>query len=501
LAKEKTHNISKSQFLVGVQCPKALWFYRNRPDLKAETDDAQQALFDQGNEIGQLAQTYFKGGIEVEGEYWDIDGAIKKTEDLIKGEKSIIYEATARSPEGIYSKIDIFKKVKGENEWDLIEVKGSASVKDYHILDMASQRHAFIGAGYKIRKSILMHVNNGYVRKGDLDVKELFTLQDCTNEVIEQQERVEDVLPELLKVLNKSKEPSIDIGSHCDKPFSCDYKEHCWSHVPEYSIYDVVSGKKQLELLSMGILNAKDIPEDFSLPPKPALDVKSYRDNKIIVDASALKKWVQNLEYPLYYLDYETVRSAIPPFDETSPYKQYPFQYSLDIQKTKGGNLEHLEFLHAEPTDPRERFIKSLIENCGKEGSVVAYNASFEVGINNYLAEQFPEYRDKLMAINNRMVDLLYPFRSRVLYHPKQMGSASIKAVLPSFFPEMSYDNLNVTDGGEASRLGSLILEGKVEGDTLKETIAALKEYCGQDTLAMVKLIEVIYSYINGRYS
>jgi CRISPR/Cas system-associated exonuclease Cas4 (RecB family) len=496
LAKEKTHSISKSQFLKGIQCSKALWFYRNRPDLKPETDDAQQALFDQGNEIGQLAQTYFKGGVEVENEYWDIDGAIKKTEALIKSGKSVIYEATAKSPEGIYSKIDILKKVKGKNEWDLIEVKGSAGLKDYHIWDMASQRHAFVGAGYKIRKSMLMHVNSGYVRKGELDIKQLFTLQDCTNEVIEQQEDVKGVLPELLKVLNKPKEPSVDIGSHCNKPFSCDYKEHCWSHVPEYSVYNVTNGKKLDELLSMGILNAKDIPKDFSLGAKTALAVNSYRDNAVIVDVPALKEWIQKLEYPLYYLDYETASSAIPSFDGTSPYQQCPFQYSLHIQKAKGNKLQHLEFLHTEPSDPRESFIKSLIENCDKGGSVVAYNASFEKGVNNNLAKQFPKYRNKLMAINNRMVDLLNPFMSRALYHPKQMGSASIKAVLPSFVPDMSYDTLNVSDGQEASRLGDLILEGSLEGDTLKETIAALKEYCGQDTLAMVKLIEVIHFYL-----
>lgn len=186
--------------------------------------------------------------------------------------------------------------MKGKHEWDLIEVKGSTSLRDYHIWDMASQRHAFVGAGYKIRKSILMHVNNGYVRKGDLEIKQLFTLQDCTNEVIKRQERVKDVLPELLNVLRKSKEPSVDIGSHCNKPFICDYKEHCWSHVPEYSVYDVTSGKNLDELLSMGILNAKDIPEDFSLGAKSALAVKSYRDNSVKVDALALKEWIQNLE-------------------------------------------------------------------------------------------------------------------------------------------------------------------------------------------------------------
>ncbi len=318
MAKVISHNISKSQFILGIQCTKALWFYRNRPDLKTEIGEAQQVLFDQGNEVGRHAQDYFKGGIEVESEYWDIDGAIKKTGELIKAGKSVIYEATARSPEGIYSKIDIFKKVKGKNEWDLIEVKGSTTLKDYHVWDMASQRLAFVGAGYKIRKSILMHVNNGYVRKGDLDIKQLFTFQDCTKEVIERQKHVEDILPDLLKVLKKGREPSVDIGSHCDNPFKCDYKEHCWSHVPEYSIYDVASGKKLDELLSMGILNARDIPEGFSLGAK-TLAVKSYQDNKVIVDAPTLKEWIQKLEYPLYYLDYETVGPAIPKFDGTSP--------------------------------------------------------------------------------------------------------------------------------------------------------------------------------------
>ena len=76
-------NLSKSQYIKGLQCPKALWFYRYRKDLKPEIDPATQARFDAGTEIGILAQQYFEGGIEVTENYWEIEKAAQTTQELI----------------------------------------------------------------------------------------------------------------------------------------------------------------------------------------------------------------------------------------------------------------------------------------------------------------------------------------------------------------------------------------------------------------------------------
>ena len=193
--------ISKSQFLKGVQCQKALWIYRNAKELHPIIPESKQAIFDTGHEIGILAQKAFKGGVEVEADYWDIQGAVKKTEAFIESGNTIIFEAAAINPQGIYSRIDALKKVKGKDEWDLIEVKGSTEVKDYYYWDMAAQRYAFLGAGYRIRKSVLMHINNKYVRNGALDLDEYFIQEDCTEAVKERMKEVKKLTPEFLATL------------------------------------------------------------------------------------------------------------------------------------------------------------------------------------------------------------------------------------------------------------------------------------------------------------
>jgi len=487
------NRLSKSQYLKGLQCPKALWFYRHRRDLYPEISEAKQRLFDSGHEVGQLARAYFENGIEITEKYYEIDKAIASTVQAVNQDYQAIFEATACSPDGAFSRIDILKRVTGSEKWDLIEVKQSTGVKAYHIDDMVLQRYAFEGAGYNIRKSILMHVNNQYVRKGDIDPKGFFTLEDFTDTVESRLPDVPGFLTDLLEVLNTDTEPRVDIGDHCKKPFECDYTYHCWKHVPAYSVYNIFKGTQLQEMLENNILDVADIPENVDAPGKKSIDVDAYRKQTVYVDPVNIKDFLNTLTYPIYYLDYETIFPAIPLFDNTSPYQQIPFQFSLHIQENRGGELTHIEFLHTESTDPRPTFIEALIGNCGKHGSVLVYNRGFESRINRELGQAHPRYQLELENINARMIDLLIPFRSRHLYHPKMMGSASLKSVLPAFVSSLSYDNLDISDGDTASMMYLSCVKNAVS-DTHKENIyRSLRKYCKMDTLAEVRLLDVLY--------
>ncbi len=487
--------ISKSQYLKGLQCPKALWFYRHRRDLYPEIPEAKQRLFDSGYEVGHLAQAYFQNGIEITEKYYQIDSAIASTLRAIAHGYEAVFEATACSRDGAYSRIDILNKADSQETWDLIEVKQSTGVKDYHLDDMALQRYAFQGAGYRINASFLMHVNNRYIRRGDLDPKGLFILQDCTAWVEDRLPFVPDDVAELLKILNSDVEPDIEIGEHCQIPFECDYVHHCWKHVPEYSVYNIFKGSQLQEMLAKGILDVAHIPENANLPGRKTIDVDAYRRQAVYADKTHIKDFLNTLTYPIYYLDYETIFPAIPLYDNASPYQQIPFQFSLHIQERKGADLEHHEFLHTEPGDPRPDFIRALIESCGKNGTVLVYNMGFESRINRELGQSFPRYQLELENINSRMVDLLVPFRSRHLYHPQMIGSASLKSVLPAFVPDLSYNELTITDGETASAMYLNCIKESVP-DVEKETIYKnLREYCALDTLAEVRLLDVLYEY------
>jgi hypothetical protein len=486
--------ISKSQYLKGLQCPRALWLYRNRKDLAQEVGEGRQFIFDTGHEVGVLAQKYFGEGIEITEPYYKIDQAIRSTSKAVRQGKDLIFEATACSASGAYSRIDIFKKVDGSDTWDLIEVKSSTGVKDYHIDDMALQRHAFSGAGYRIGKSILMHMNNRYVRSGKLDLQSLFHLEDCTEIVEDKLAEIGSNVGDLIKVINSRIEPEIEIGGRCTRPFECDYIPYCWDHVPDYSVYDVFSGSKLEALLGKNILNISAVPEDFDLTDRQSMEIRAYKENRIHKDITALKGFLKRLKYPLYYLDYETISPAVPLFDNSSPYETIPFQFSLHVQSKKGGDLEHIEFLHSGTDDPRPGFLEALVEACRKRGSVVVYNQPFESGVNNKLALKFPAYAARLEKINDRMVDLLVPFRSRHLYHPEMEGSASLKSVLPAFVPELTYEGLAINNGEIASIAYNHSIRGLVPEDEKEQIFEDLREYCKLDTLAEVRLVEVLYT-------
>ena len=486
--------LSKSQFLRGVQCPKALWLFRQRPELMAEVTESKQHLFDTGHEVGVLAQQYFENGIEIAEEYYEIDKAIASTEAAVSAGHPAVFEASACSPDGAYSRIDILSRVSGSNRWDMIEVKATTTVKEVHIADMALQRYAFSGAGHDIRRSILMHVNSEYVRRGLLDVKKLFHLEDCTDFVEDRMKPVAGELRELLQMVNTAEEPEIAIGAHCTFPYECDFIGYCWKHVPEYSVYKLFSGEKLATLLSEGILDVADVPAGFGATPRRQVEIDAYRRNRLHVDRAAIENFLDRLVYPLFYLDYETVNPAVPLFDGTRPYQAVPFQFSLHIQDRQGGSVEHVEFLHTGQGDPRPNFVKALVDACGGSGSVVVYNQSFESRINNELARAFPDHAQALERINARMADLLVPFRSRALYHPKMQGSASLKSVLPALVPDLSYAGLEIGDGQTASLAYLNVLKGKLTGSEKQTVLEELRKYCSLDTLAEVRLMDVLYA-------
>ena len=487
--------ISKSQYIKGLQCLKALWLYRHRPELAPEVSDTTQYIFDSGHEVGELAQKYFAGGIEITDPYYETQNAIASTERAIKNGYDFIYEATAKSPDGAYSRIDILSKVQGTDQWDLIEVKQSTGIKDYYIDDMSLQKYAFVGAGYNIRKSILMHINNEYVREGDLDLRQLFVLEDCTDIVSEKVLDVRAKLENLMNVINSKEEPQVNIGDQCGYPFACDYMHYCWSHIPEYSVYNVLRGSKLERLLAEDIIEINDIPDDYNVTAREAIAINSYKNESVNIDKEGINKFLSSLVYPLYYLDYETIFPAIPIFNNSKPYQQIPFQFSLHIQEQPVGELKHIEFLYTDNGDPREAFVQTLIRSCGDKGSVVVYNQSFESTRNRELGYTFPQYKAELDVINDRMVDLLVPFRSRYLYHPKMLGSASIKSVLPAFVPELSYEELEIGDGGTASLMYLSCIKDSVPAEEKEKIYDDLKAYCCMDTLAEVRLIEVLYQY------
>ncbi len=485
-------SLSKSTYLMGRQCTKLLWFRYNAKDQIPVPDESLQAVFDQGHEVGELAKQLFPGGIEIDTAPGDFDGAIGRTQEALK-QRRPIYEATF-SHGGGYARADILVPVAG-SAWDLVEVKSTTGLKeDVHLPDIAFQAFVISGTGIKLRKCFLAHINNEFVRHGIIDPQKYFTLADVTQPVSAMSRDIEAQIDAMQRVIGAKSPPDVQIGPQCDSPYTCALHEQCWSFLPEASVFTLYrGGQKAFSLLERGIQKIADIPADVELTDNQSIQRAAVLAGQPHIDRPALAAFLGQLEYPISYLDFETIGTAIPLFDGVSPYQQIPFQYSLHIQKSANSKLEHVSYLAAGTADPRPEFMQHLVKNLPATGSVVTYNASFETSRLNECCEQLPEFKPWLRKVTPRVVDLLLPFRGFRYHHPDQHGSNSMKAVLPALTGS-GYDHLTIQEGGAASREFLRVTFGDVTDAERRRVRQALEEYCGLDTLGMLQIVNQLKS-------
>jgi hypothetical protein len=488
--------LSKSQYIRGLQCHKSLWLYKNRPDLRAQPDKQKEALFETGQTVGDLACGLFPGGIEIEFTPEDFGAMSTKTRQLIDSGVEIIYEATFRE-KGIFAMADIL--VKTPDGWDMYEVKASTRVKPYHQDDAAIQWYALAEA-IPLNRAFIIHVDNQYVRQGELDIHGLFSIVDITEIVQAKQAAIPEKL-QAMEAMLKTDGVSIDIGPHCSDPFDCDFKSCCWQHIPRQSVFNLyrLSGQRKFELYRQGKVRFEDLTFGDGFNETQLVQANSALTQQAHIDRPVIQAFLDKLEYPLNFFDFETYQEAIPRFDGQRPYMQLPFQYSLHIVPEVGG-MVHRELLGDEHSDPREALIQHVLDDISPSGSIVAFNMGFEKARIRELADAFPQYRDELLALNERFVDLIEPFRGLGYYHPDFNGSFSIKSVLPAMFPddpELDYKSLEIQDGGMAMETFANL--HKLKDKSQREAIRnALLAYCRLDTLAMVKIFERL-AYIGGQ--
>lgn len=258
--KERKPFLSKSRFLQGLQCHKALWLRTQYPELQDKLSSSQQTIFNASAEVGKFAQNLFPGGVEIPFDGLTISQQLAMTQEEIKKGTKTIYEA-AFNFDGVFVKIDLLCKC--ENGWKLYEVKGSTEAKEVYLNDIAVQYHVATGTGLKVNKAALVHIDNSYVRQGEIDVHKLFTIQDVTEEIRSRQPFVVREI-QAMKAMLAEDMPVIDIGPHCFDPYECSFHGHCWAHIPRQSVFDFadVGKPNAFELYQKGIIEMKDVPRE-----------------------------------------------------------------------------------------------------------------------------------------------------------------------------------------------------------------------------------------------
>ena len=495
MAATKTR-LSKSKFVDGVICPRRLYFQIHSPQLAAAGDEATQAMFDQGAEIGILATRAFPGGVRVEEGYEDIPGALERTSGLVKdGAVPAVFEA-AFEYDGVLVFVDVLERCS-KGRWRLVEVKSSTSVKDHHRPDVAIQKYVLDGCGVPLAAASLMHVNGEYVYDGvRYDPRRLFSIEDLTPEVRKLARDIPGTLAGQRRMLARKAPPDVAPDSQCLEPFLCPFYAVCNEEKPADWVGHIPHlGRRKLDALERkGIRSIPDLPAGFPLSARQARAVAAVKKRKPVFD-KGLKRALAELTYPLYFMDFETCSAALPPFAGMKPYQHLPFQWSVHVRRSPKAALEHHDFLAPPHGDPRKDFLEALLDVLGRgassKGSIVVYNASFETARLKDLARWVPGYKGVVERITARLWDLLKVMREHV-YHPGFQGSFSLKAVLPALVPGMGYDGMAIAEGGQASLEYLNIVSGRYSPSKTGRVVRALREYCKKDTLALDKLLRVL---------
>ncbi|MFM9423447.1 MAG: hypothetical protein RIR06_1908 [Bacteroidota bacterium] len=492
--------ISKSKFVAGLSCEKRLFLEVNNPELKTPLSANQEAKFALGHRIGALSQERFSGGVNAEPENKrDFQAWIESTREFIANDESVIYEA-AFSYEGSFCALDILLNQSGN--LTAIEVKSGGSKTDTYVKDAAFQYFVMSQAGYTPKRFYLLLINGEYVRKDKLDVQQLFKTVDITEDVLALQNFVANNLSNFQALLNTNVLPSIGIGPHCSEPYDCPFYGHCSAHLPvENPITDLIgSSKKVWELYNQGVMSMEDIPENFNLTIAQQSQVNGVKRGTSVLKLEPIQNFIEEVTYPLHFFDFETLWPAIPLADGLKPYGHLSFQYSLHIV-LENGEIEHREYL-ADPDlifqgiNTEYDLIQQMKKDFGPEGSIVAFNKSFEETRIRDMIKRFPQESNFLNGILSRFVDLMSIFRSLDIYYlPAMKGSYSIKYVLPAIDPAFSYSDLEIGNGGDASSIFASKAAGNFEGDW-SSTREALLKYCERDTYGMVVIWNHLKSLI-----
>ena len=481
--------LTKTDILAGLQCHKELFLLKNHPEFKKSINTPAMIT---GQVVDEHARNYFEKGIMVSRFQPDAD-PFEETQNLISNSS---YDAIFQA--GFFAEdVEVFVDVleRESNHWNIVEVKASTEVKDHFIDDLAIQFLTALRAGLDIGKTKLMFINNEFEYLQDGNYEDLFIIENLTDRVCRHLLDMDQQIERLRKIPEQP-QPEIPISGHCKKPNPCGFRSFCEETGPKYPVGKLPYASKVIPKLHANhIYDIRDIPISM-LKSDTQLKVRRITlEGKAELDP-AVREVLNELAYPRYYLDFETVSFAIPIWVNTKPYQQIPFQFSCHIEETPS-EVIHKEFLDVSGNDPRRSFAEALIESCGNAGPIIVYNETFEKGRIKELSNLFPDLAETLLELNERIFDL-YPVVKKHYYHPDMKGSWSIKYVLPCLVPELNYKDLGaVQDGTQAQQAYFDLTANTLNEKEQKQLKNELLEYCKLDTLAMVEIVHKLEALNN----
>jgi len=485
--------LTKSEFVRGLDCVRRPWLDLHRPGLKEPLSLAAKDRMETGRVIGELARTRYRNGLLVWQPGMEAEAAASKTRAALEAGANCIFEATFIAA-GRLARVDVLHR-DGSGAWTVDEAK-SVSLKDPKkleqgkMLDLAFQFHTARDAGLDVRRARLILVDNTYVWDGsDFDPNEMLGVVDLTDPCEKSGEMIREQASKLAQVMESDREPEVELNTHCKV---CDYFDHCHANSPKHDLIFLphITPKAVIELRNKGYGSIADIPEDEDLtaPRRRMRDV--IVSNKPFV-GEGLGAALDSIPFPAAFIDYETSNPAFPTYAGTHPYQQICFQWSAHVMSAPDSVPSHAEYLPQDSEDPRPGFCATLWETVKDCPAIVHYSHFERTQLKAMVAQGIPLAAELLEAIETRTIDLERIILDHV-YLEGFKGRSSIKVVLPTLVPNMTYDGMLIGDGQAAAAGFRKMLATGTPEDEAKVLRRALLDYCCLDTLAMVEIYRAL---------
>jgi hypothetical protein len=475
--------LTKSLFTAGLQCPKRLWNEVHDP-LAEDLPDS--LAFMNGRAVDRLAQTLAAGVVISRAQ--GMPAMIAETRRLLRnGASPVLYQPAFRA--GDLAVIADVLRISGTHA-TLIEVKASTSVKPEHLADVGFQTLVLRQCKLPVERVLLAHVDNRFVLTRHGDYAGLIAEQDVTNEIEEALPQIAESAAALQQVMASGARPVVPMGPQCASPYECPFIERCSRErggAVDFPIEILPRGGKAVtSLLAAGYTDLTQVPDHLLEGEVHRRVQQATVTGEPYFDAAATAG-LRKLGYPFAHLDFETIGLAVPEIIGTRPYEQVPFQWSVHVEES-ATQLRHAEFLALDNFGDFGAMAQALLAALPESGPVFAYNAPFERGVLERLAEWSPARANALRAVAARLVDLL-PVTRAAYYHRDMKGSWSIKDVLPTIDPALDYAELGEVQEGGGAQLAFLQLRSGAVGDARRTALTnALLRYCERDTWGLVVL-------------
>ena len=487
--------ITRSVYLNGLRCLRMIWRDRHAP-IDAHPSSSEEAMIAQAARVRALALSSIEGLKTVpKGKMEEREA---RTGELLCQKAEMIANAVFRKGD-ISACVDVLEC--GEDGSLAIYLLSSAlHLRESFLEDLAYQAWLLRELGYQVNHCYVMHLNRNYERIGDLDLSALFEKEEMIRPVQKRIPKVKEKIEIIRAALKDERCPETQADEFCRTPWVCGYFDSCF-HPPEgktvFLLANMGFGQKR-KLYREGLGDLKMLLETGKLNPAQTLQARhELEELPDEIDRKNIRRFLDSLRFPMYFLDFESFQPAIPEYDHTHPYDQVVFQYSLHILKEIDEEAEHREFLAEPGPDPRRKLAISLCRDIPADVCVIVYNERFEKERIRELAALFPDLSDHLLRTADNIRDLAVPFQSRWFYSRAMHGKYSIKYVLPALFPEereLNYQNLNGIHEGQAASFAYLSMRemSEKEQQACREELLA---YCALDTLAMVKIVQKLSEF------